>query len=65
MLFVVPATLNSVLPDKYFVHAFLLIKSLRILLANDITEESLQLTEKLLTKFCKLMEDYYGEVTTR
>lgn len=60
MLFVVPVVLNGILPDKYYIHAFLLIKSLRILLSSCITDDSLQLAEKLLKRFYKLMEEYYG-----
>ena len=55
-----PATLIDILPDKYYIHFFLLVKSIHILLGNSITEEDLQLTDTLLQKFCFLYENYYG-----
>ena len=56
-----PPTVYGILEDKFYVHIFLLIKLVRILLANAISEEELQMAEKCLCKFCKLMEEYYGE----
>ena len=61
LLYLVPATLNNILPDQYYVHVFLLIKAVRILLSDSISEEELKLAEKLLKKFCTLFEDYYGK----
>ena len=62
LLFYVPATLYGVLPMKYYAHVFLLIKAMRILLNEYIDHRSLALADQLLAKFCKLMEQYYGEL---
>ena len=61
LLFYVPAALYGVLPMKYYAHVFLLIKAMRILLNEYIDHRSLALADQLLAKFCKLMEQYYGE----
>ena len=60
LFFYVPATLHKILLDKYYVHAFLLVKAIRILLSTSISKERLKLAESLLKQFCKLMEEYYG-----
>ena len=60
LLFYIPVTLYGVLPDQFYVHALILTKAVRILLSNRISEDSLQLADKLLKKFCKLNEEYYG-----
>jgi len=60
MFFYVPATLHGILGDKYYIHAFLLIKAMRILLADEISQTHLALAEKMIKKFCELMEQYYG-----
>ena len=52
--------MNGILPEKYYIHVFLLIKSIRILLADQITEVGVKLAEKLLKMFCRLFENYYG-----
>jgi len=62
LLYYIPAGLYGILPDKYYVHVFLLIKSIWILLSHYISEEGLQLAEKLLKKFCFLQEHHYGNV---
>ena len=56
LLLCIPSVLFRILPDKYYVHTFLLIKSIRILLNNTVSEETLHLAEKLLKRFCELME---------
>ena len=63
LIFCVPATLNGILKNKYYIHAFLLVKSIRILLADSISKEGMQLAESMLMKFCTLMEQYYGTNT--
>lgn len=55
-----PTTLVGILPDKFYIHALLLAKSVRTLLGTCITEEDLLLAEKLLKNFCQLQEEYYG-----
>ena len=62
LLFYIPAALFGVLPMKYYAHVFLLIKAVRILLNECIEDRSLVLADQLLTKFSKLMEQYYGEL---
>ena len=61
LLFYLPATLHGILLDKYYVHTLLLVKSIRILLADSITDERLKEADKMLKRFCKLMEEYYGK----
>ena len=61
LLFYVPVTLHGILSDKYYIHALLLVKSLRILLADSITKEDLKKAHNMLKKFCELMEKYYGK----
>ena len=61
LLYYIPVAMNGLLPDKYYVHVLLLIKSIRLLLADHISEEGLKLAEKLLKKFCHLFENYYGK----
>lgn len=60
LFYFIPATLSEILPDKFYVHVFLLIKSIRILLANRISDEKLHLAEKLIKRFCQLQEQHYG-----
>lgn len=62
LLYLVPATLNGILHDKFYLHAMLLVKPIRILLANRISQEGLLHANKLLKKFCALVEDYYGKL---
>ena len=57
LLFYIPVTLYGILLDKFYVHALILTKAIRILLSNRISESSLQMAEKLLKK---LNEEYYG-----
>ena len=54
--------MNSILPDQYYIHVFLLIKSIRILLSCSISEDELQLAETLLKKFCSGMEKLNGKL---
>ena len=61
MLYYIPTTLLGILPNKFYVHAILLTKALRILLADCINNDDLQLAEKLLKQFCVLYEEYYGK----
>lgn len=50
--------LYGILLDQ--LHVMIFAKVIHLLLSNKISEESLQLAQKLLTKFCKLTEEYYG-----
>ena len=59
LFYFVPATLSEILSDKFYVHVFLLIKSIRILLANHISDKRLHLAEKLLKRFCQLQKQHY------
>ena len=61
LFFYIPV-MNGILPDQYYVHAFLLVKSLRLLLSCSISEADMQLTETLLHKFCSGMETLYGKL---
>ena len=61
MFFYVPAALHGILPDKYYIHVFLLIKAMRIFLGNVITDSGLNLAETLIKMFCSQMEQYYGK----
>jgi len=60
LVFYIPVVLFNILPMKYYVHVFLLIKAIRILLGECIEMSELKLAEQLLLKFCYLMEQYYG-----
>lgn len=60
ILFTVLHSCDTVLLYQLYVHAMILTKAVRILLSNRISEGNLQLAEKLLKKFCKLNEEYYG-----
>ena len=60
LLFYIPVSLCGILPMKFYIHVFLLIKSMRILLSDHIERTQLRVADKLLSKFCKLMEKYYG-----
>ena len=62
LLLYTPAVLLGILPDKYYLHIFLLIQSIRILLSNTISEERLRLADTFLKQFCELVESYYGTV---
>ena len=41
----------------------ILVKAVRILLGNKVSEDDIRVAEKLLKKFCKLMEEYYGQLS--
>jgi len=60
LVFYLPVVLFEILPMKYYVHVFLLIKATRTLLGECIEISQLKLAEQLLLKFCQLMEQYYG-----
>ena len=62
LLYIIPVAMNGILPEKYYVHVLLLVKSIRLLLADCVTQVGLKLAEKLLRKFCCLFEDYYGKI---
>ena len=55
-----PATLYGILPDQFYVHFMILVKAIGILLAESIVENDLVVAEKLLRKFYKCYEEYYG-----
>ena len=60
LFFYIPVVLFCILKDQYYVHAFLLVKAIRILLSCNITENDLQVAQQLLEKFCSGMEMLYG-----
>ena len=60
LLLYIPAALCGILPDKYYVHAMLLVKAIRIMLGNSISFAALQQAEELIKYFCLLYEEYYG-----
>ena len=60
LLYYIPVSLYGILPMKYYIHVFLLIKAIRILLSESIQRKELKVADHLLSKFCKLMEQYYG-----
>jgi len=60
LVFYIPVVLFNILPMKYYVHVFLLVKAIRILLGECIEMNQVKLAEQLLLKFCYLMEQYYG-----
>ena len=39
----------------------ILVKAVRILLGTTISEDDIRMAEKLIKKFCKLTEEYYGQ----
>lgn len=61
LLYYIPVALHGILPMKYFLHVFLLIKALRIVLSESIEKNKLKLADSLFSKFYSLMEIYYGE----
>ena len=60
LLYYVPSALCDIIKDKYLIHLLLLTKSMRILLADSISDENLQLATSLLTLFSQLHLHYYG-----
>ena len=46
MFFYLPATLYGILGDKYYIHALLIIKAMRTLLAVEISQTCMSLAEK-------------------
>ena len=62
LMYYIPAGLHGILSDKYYVHEFLLIRSMRILLANHIKDNDVNLAERLLSKFCCLYDNNYGKM---
>ena len=59
-MFYAPVTLYGILIDALYIHIMLLVKAIRLLLGGRISKSDIELAEKLLKKFCKLMEEYYG-----
>jgi hypothetical protein len=60
LLYYIPVTLYGILLDVLYVHILLLVKAIRLLLGSRVSKEDIEVAEKLLKKFCKLMEEYYG-----
>ena len=60
LLYYIPATLSGILPDKYYAHTLLLVKSMRILLANSITQDDLEVAHEFIELYTILYEEYYG-----
>jgi hypothetical protein len=52
--------LHGILPDKYLVHALLLSKAMRLLLADEISQADIEIAENLLGLYWRLTEEYYG-----
>ncbi|CAI8020857.1 hypothetical protein GBAR_LOCUS12434 [Geodia barretti] len=52
--------LHGILPDKYLVHALLLSKAMRLLLADEISQADIEIADNLLGLYWRLTEDYYG-----
>ena len=48
------------MPDKYYAHSLLLVKSMRILLSNSITHDDLEAAHEFIDLFTILYEEYYG-----
>ena len=59
LLFYIPVTLYGILLDTLYVYILLLVKTIRLLLGSRMSKD-VETAEKLLKKFCKLMEEYYG-----
>ena len=62
LMYYISAGWHGILSDKYYPHAFLLIRSMRILLANHIMDNEVNLAESLLNKFCCLYENNYDKI---
>ena len=60
LVYYAPATLHGILPDEYYLHFMLLVKAIRILLCDHIPRAKLVIAERLLKKFYKRQEQYYG-----
>ena len=60
LLHYTPIALWKILPDKYYVHAIMLTKAIRILLSNSISRDAIKLADKLIKKFCSHYEEFYG-----
>ena len=62
---VLPVVLYSCDPLWYttgfalYVHILLLVEAIRLLLGR-VSNNDVEIAEKLLNKFCKLVEEYYG-----
>ena len=54
--------LKGILPDLYLAHVFLLSKSIRILLSDEILVADIDFAESLLLMFWRLTEKYYGMI---
>lgn len=52
--------LQGILPDKYFVHALLLSKAIRLLLSDSISQSDCNVAERFLHLFWGLNEQLYG-----
>lgn len=52
--------LQGILPDKYFAHALLLSKAIRVLLSDSISLSDCSVAERLLCLFWELNEQLYG-----
>lgn len=61
ILFYSLPALTNYLPEKYFNHWILFVKSLFILLQNEITKDDLKTAERLLNSFVKETEILYGD----
>ena len=59
LLYYAPSALFGIITEKYLIHLLLLTKSMRILLADSISEEALELANHLLTLFSQLHLHYY------
>ena len=60
LLYYIPVTLYGILLDALYVHILLLVKAIRLLLGSKVSNDDVETAEKLLKKFSKLVEEYYG-----
>lgn len=60
LLYYLQVTLYDVLPARFYVHACILSKAIRLLLSENLSDKDLSTADKLLKRYCKLHEEYYG-----
>ena len=62
LLYYLPAVLGGILPDKFFAHALLLCKAIRLLTGDAVSHGEIDVAEGLLDLFWRLTEKYYGQL---
>ena len=60
LLYYLPAVLQGILPEKFFCHALILCKAIRLLTGSSISHAEIDTAEELLKLFWTLTEKYYG-----